>query len=267
MSAALQLEASAVRLARGGRPVLEAVDVALEPGRFTAIMGPNGCGKSTLLDVLAGYLRPQAGQARLCGRPLTEWPGEALSLRRMVLSQSLTVSAPFSVRQVVELGVPRECRLPGEQLARYVERALERVDLAPLIERSCMALSGGELQRVHFARCLLQLALMAPDERAVLLLDEPTSHQDMRHQESILSTCRQLAADGHLVCAVLHDVNQVSRFADSVLLLQSGRVVLHLPTQQALADPRFAGVFRVRLTPLENPRGAPAWYIDATDVI
>jgi len=260
----MTLELRDVHLRRGGRPVLDSVQAELRAGSFTAVMGPNGSGKSTLLDVLAGWLRPQHGQTRLDGRALRDWPDEALARRRLVLSQSLVVSAPFSVRQVVELGIPRACRLAPTEIERRLQAALVRADVAPLAERNCMAVSGGELQRVHLARCLLQVALLPPGDCAVLLLDEPTSHQDLHHQELILSTCRALAALGHLVCAVLHDLNQVSRYADRVLLLDAGRVVLHEATQQALADPRLAEVFRVRLRRLvDDEGGPPIWCIES----
>jgi iron complex transport system ATP-binding protein len=257
-------ELADVHLRRGGRPVLAAVAATLEAGSFTVIMGPNGSGKSSLLDVLAGYLRPQIGQVSLDGRSLAQWPGEVLSRRRLVLSQTLAMSTPFSVRELVELGIPRTCPLGPAEIERRLNAALVRADVAPLARRNTMALSGGELQRVHLARCLLQIALLPPGEGAVLLLDEPTAHQDLHHQEQILSTCRSLAALGHLVCAVLHDLNQVSRYADRVLLLDAGRVVLHGPAQAVLADPRLAEVFRVRLRRLEDAAGGPpVWCIDA----
>jgi len=267
-SGRLRYELHGVYLRRGGRPILHAVAATLEPGLFTALMGPNGSGKSSLLDVLAGYLRPQVGQVILDGRALALWSGEVLSARRLVLSQSLAMNSPFSVRELVQLGIPRSCRLAPVEIERRLQAALLRADVAALADRNTMALSGGELQRVHLARCLLQIALLPPGECAVLLLDEPTAHQDLHHQELILASCRELAALGHLVCAVLHDLNQVSRYAHRVLLLDEGRVVLHEAAQTALADPRLAAVFRVRLRRLVDASGeAPLWGIEATRAV
>src|SRR5688572_28856318 len=153
------LETCGAWVEAGGRALLADVDVDVAPGRVTVLIGPNGADKTTLLRVLAGEIAPSRGQVRLDGEQLRAYSAAELALRRAVVPQAGAVAFPFTVREVVMLGVT----VPGfalldRALHRCVDAALDTVDLMPFADRFYTTLSGGERQRVHIARALCQLA-------------------------------------------------------------------------------------------------------------
>ena len=165
----------------GARSVLDAVDVAVGPGEIVGLIGPNGAGKSTLVRLLAGIVRPGRGVVRLDGRPLADWSRVERARRIALVPQDPRVEFPYTVLEVALMG--RAPHLPPLALPRgrdleIVREVLERLEVAHLAARRIDALSGGERQRVFLARALAQ-------QPAVLLLDEPTTHLDLRHQTGL----------------------------------------------------------------------------------
>ncbi len=216
------LLAEGARFAYGGRQVLDGVDVGVEAGEIVGLIGPNGAGKSTLVRLLAGVLRPAGGTVRLHGRPIADWK-PALRAREVALvPQDPAVDFPYTVLEVVLMG--RAPHLPPLALPRrhdlaLARAALARLDMADLEARRIDELSGGERQRVFLARALAQ------DPR-ILLLDEPTTHLDLRHQTQLHDVARRRCReDGLGVLTVLHDLNLAAAFCDRLVLLAGGRVV------------------------------------------
>lgn len=218
------LSVRGLRCQRGCRAVLVGIGFELRAGEVLGVLGANGSGKSTLLATLAGELPAGGGEAALDGRPLAAWQVEALARRRALLPQSPSLSFDLDVRTVVGMGAYPFPALGSAELAPLVQRALALADALPLLERRYLALSGGEQQRVQFARVLLQaLAARAPGESRLLLLDEPTSSLDPRHQLLLLGTVAALARDeGLAALVVLHDVNLAAQWCDRLLLLADG---------------------------------------------
>ncbi len=208
----------------GGRRVVDGVTLSLAGGQWAALVGPNGAGKSTLLRVLAGLHAADAGELRLMGRPLADWPPRERATRLAWLSQQGqddgAGDAELPVRSLVELGrLPRHGLLgaPDAADATAVAQALAETETAAFAARRLSALSGGERQRVLVARALA----VGGD---VLLLDEPVAHLDAPHQRALLRGLRQRARDGAAVAVVLHDLN-LALAADRVLLMDRGRLV------------------------------------------
>ena len=215
------LFAEDIRVALGRKPVLHGIDIAAEPGKVTIIIGPNGSGKTTLLRALSGDV-PYWGAARLHGHDIATAKPWELAPWRGVLPQSSNLSFPFTVREIVRLGI-RERLDVGEN--DIVSSALARVDLAGFEGRMYQELSGGEQQRVQLARVLCQVWSPVAEGRArYLLLDEPVSSLDIRHQIQIMDVAREFARSGGGVLAILHDLNLTAMYADHVILLKSGRV-------------------------------------------
>lgn len=243
-----------VGVERGGRPILADVSTAIRPGRFTIVLGPNGAGKSTLLKVATGELKPDRGLALFEGMPLSAIPPRAQAERRAVLPQSARLAFPFTVFEVVRLGL--DCR-GGISLAMRRQAplaALERVDLPGFGPRRYEALSGGEQQRVHLARVLCQIGEPVSDGTPrYLFLDEPTSSLDIKHQIGTLEIARRFAQAGGGVLAILHDLNLAAAFADHLIVMRRGRLVAEGPPQEVLTDALVEDVFelplRVRATP------------------
>jgi iron complex transport system ATP-binding protein len=201
---------------RDGRALVADVDLALRPGVFTVVIGPNGAGKSTLLKALSGEIPPDRGQVFCHERPLARLSAVELAADRAVLPQSTTLSFPFTALEVVRMGAIANGSLDPTRAARA---ALVRVGLEGFEARPCRALSGGEQQRVQFARALAQVPLPVEHGRArALFLDEPTSSLDIGHQIGVLEIARDFARRGGAVLAILHDLNLAAEFADHLVV-------------------------------------------------
>ncbi len=218
------IRARDVEVRRKGRPILAGVSFRARAGEVTAILGANGAGKSTLLRVLSGDLEPDAGSVDFGGCPLGSWAIRDLARQRAVVTQSSALNFPFQVLEVVLQGRGSGSRgreTSGE--ARAAIRALESVGLVGFAERDYLTLSGGERQRVHVARAMLQLG--EDPEGRCLLLDEPTSSLDLKHQHGVLRLAQEFAEGGGCVVVVLHDLQLCATYAKKVCLLARGRVL------------------------------------------
>lgn len=238
-----------ISVRRGGRALLDAVSLQLEPGRVTALLGPNGAGKSTLLKLLAGDLAPDEGVVRLDGTDLGALSAPELAMRRAVLPQLSGLSFPFTVREVVRLGRHPHGDAYGPSGADAVHRALEALELEALAETEYGVLSGGERQRTHAARVLAQLDGL--EGQPWLLLDEPTSALDLAHQHRLLEATTRRARSGVGVLLVLHDPNLAARYADDLVLLGAGRVLAHGPTREVLAEEPLSQLYGVPVRVLQ----------------
>jgi len=227
------IEAERVSFAYGPRPVLSDVTLAVAAGELVGVIGPNGGGKTTLVRLLSGVLAPGAGIVRLGGRPLATYRRRDLARRLAVVPQDPTLELPFTALEVVLMGRAPHLAALGFPRAGDVEiarAAMARLGVAELEDRPLDRLSGGERQRILLARALAQ-------EPAVLLLDEPTTHLDLRHQAGIYEVVHELARRrGVAVLSVLHDLNLAALYCDRLLLLAGGRVVRQGPPAEVL-DP------------------------------
>ncbi|WP_127144514.1 heme ABC transporter ATP-binding protein [Pelagibacterium montanilacus] len=237
-------------LARGvsnaidGRPILRDVDLTARPGEVTVIVGPNGSGKTTLFKALSGEIA-HSGAVSINGQDASRLrPWQAASMRA-VLPQSSVLTFPFSVHEVVRLGLSGG--LPGEDSGgrdRLPDEALSRVDLAGFGARSYNSLSGGEQQRVQLARVLCQVwAPVLEGKPRYLLLDEPISSLDVRHQLRIMDIARDYADAGGGVIAILHDLNIAAMYADRIAMMSAGAVVAEGTVRDTLADALIERVF------------------------
>jgi iron complex transport system ATP-binding protein len=203
----------------GKRLVLVDVTLKLARGELVVILGPNGAGKSTLLKVLTGDLKPEAGRVTFDRRPLSSISPRDLACERAVLSQALSLNFPFTVLEVVRLGL--EAARGGHQL---LPKALAAVGLQGFEGRLYQELSGGEQQRVHLARVLCQAWAGKPDGSAFLLLDEPVSNLDIRHQLQTLEAVRRHVEKGGGALMILHDINLAALYADRLVMMAEGRI-------------------------------------------
>lgn len=234
----------------GERCLLADVDVSVEPGEVVALVGPNGAGKSTLLAALAGDRRVDCrsrGDVSLHGRPINDWPIRDLALRRAVLIQEHGITAPYSVRRIVEMA-----REPWRGLcdprvdSAAVDLALAEVELTEFGHRDASTLSGGEQARVGVARVAAQSAQL-------VLLDEPAAAMDLRHQQSLLAFAARLAGEGCGVLVVLHDLTAAARIADRVLVLCAGRVVAAGPPAEVMQPEMLSAVYGCPVDVLHHP--------------
>lgn len=249
------IEAQAVSIAVGGATLVDAVSLQIGAGEMVAIAGPNGAGKSTLLRVLSGDLHPSRGTVRLKQRDIHAYGPRALAQHRAMLSQHVNVSFPFTVEEIVTMGAGESPRAAARGL---VEAALDEVGLAHFRARQLPTLSGGEQQRAHFARVLVQLACgEARHGPGLLLLDEPTSSLDLRHQLDLVEIARRRAQRGTTVIAILHDLNLAMRFADRILLLHRGRLAIDGDRATAMRPETIRQIFEIDATIQHTDHGVP----------
>lgn len=236
----------------GDTPAIQGLDLVVQRGEFVGIVGPNGSGKSTLLRLLLGLLPAGEGKVTLDGRDISAMPPRDVARTAALVPQSTEVTFEFTVGEVVLLG-----RAPhlwgmgfeGDQDVRIAREALEAVDGLALSERSITAISGGERQRVFMARALAQ-------STPVLLLDEPVSHLDLKHQ---IDLCRLLLrknrAEGTTVVFVSHDLNIAARFCKRIVALDRGRIVADGPPGDVITTKEIKRIFGAEVKVLQDGWG------------
>ncbi|GHB02358.1 ABC transporter ATP-binding protein [Streptomyces clavifer] len=241
----------------GGTPVVHGVSLALEPGRATALVGPNGSGKSTLLRALSRLHRVEGGRVTL-GTPggSTERDAALLSARQFarevtLFSQSRPAPQGLTVAEVVAFGrhpYRRGFSGPTAEDRSAIDRAMGVTGVRDMAGRPVGELSGGEMQRVWLAACLAQ-------DTGVVLLDEPTNHLDLRYQIETLDLVRDLVEEhGIAVGVVLHDLDQASRVADTLVLMRSGRVHAAGAPVDVLTAQNIREVYEIRVEVVVDPR-------------
>jgi iron complex transport system ATP-binding protein len=217
------LEARRVEFAyRPGEPVLKGVALRAAAGRLVCVLGPNGSGKTTLLRCLLGRLRVGSGEVVLDGRPLGSYSARGLARMMAYVPQFPASAFAFTVRELVLMGRYAHTGLlglAGAQDQAVATLAMQMTGTLAFADRTLGELSGGEAQCVMIARALAQ-------QPSVTLLDEPTSHLDIRNQLVIYRMMQRLARDWEMaVVCVSHDVNLAARFADELVLMRGGEVL------------------------------------------
>jgi iron complex transport system ATP-binding protein len=249
------LQARSIEIGYGEGPVLESLSLEIQPGHVTALVGPNGSGKSTLLKALARLLKPRSGAVYLDGKAIARLPTAELARRLAILPQSPATPAALTVRELVEQGrYPHSgpLRMLRQQDHAAIHRALTLTRTLDFADRGLDSLSGGERQRAWIALTLAQ-------DTSILLLDEPTTFLDIRHQLEILELVEQLNRDqGMTIVMVLHDLNQAARYAHRMLVLEQGRILADGAPVEVLTADLLETVFRVRAHIITNPEsGTP----------
>jgi len=209
------LTAQNLTLKVGERSLCEGLSLSLRAGECWGILGPNGSGKTTLLHTLAGLHPPEGGHVVLNGRPINELPRRLVAQQLGLLLQDSQDPFPATVEETALSGRhPYLGRWQAETAAdrRRAQAALERMELTGMSQRMVQTLSGGERRRLALATLLTQ-------DAPLILLDEPFNHLDLRHQQLLLASVRELCSGGHGVMMVLHDPNQAIGHCHHVLML------------------------------------------------
>lgn len=244
------LELRSVELEVGGRTLLRDLNLEVPRGEFVAVLGANGAGKTTLLRAIAGIVAPSAGTILLDGIPA----GRLSSLERarrvtLVTSDEVLVDA-LLVGDVVAMGrFPYHRWWEWQQRTsdeRAIERALAAVRIEHLRERLFATLSAGERQRVWIALGLAQ-------ETPIVLLDEPTSHLDVRVAHEILALLRDLTRGGKTVVCALHDLNEAAAYADRIALLAEGSLLAFATPAELLESPLLERAYGIAMEQVRLP--------------
>ena len=283
------IEVSSVDAAYDDLPVVRGVSFQVRRGEFVGLIGPNGSGKSTLIRVISKILKPNKGSVRVDGVEVADYSRDELARFLAVVRQEEALDFEFTVAEVVGLGrIPHLKRFEreGPRDAEIVSEALELTGLSELAGRPVTEISGGERQRVAIARALAQ-------EPEILLLDEPTTHLDIRYQVELLELLYRLTlvtsdalayemrktGDGQpavcvrtrsrngaarkplTVLAVLHDLNLAALYCGRLILLKDGRVHGVGTPSEVLTAETVREVYGVDVTVVPHPvRGTPCLY-------
>lgn len=249
------IAAQHLRITYGDRLIIPDLSIALNSGEVTALLGPNGSGKSTVLRALARLQQPSQGAIYLNGRNIIQQSTRDLARQLAMLPQSAKPPGDITVRDLVSYGrYPYQTLLGGfsQKDVAAIDWALNITGLEPLSERIVDTLSGGERQRAWIAMALAQ-------QTQVLLLDEPTTFLDIRHQLEILSLVQELNRTHDITVGwVLHDLNQAAAYSDRLILLSQGQVVTIGTPQEVMTAHNIREVFGVEMTVIPHPvTGSP----------
>ncbi len=244
--------ASGICLRYGEKPILKELSITVDEGDFFVLIGPNGAGKTSLLNILAGLVKPGAGEIEIMGKSLQAYSRKALSSVVAVVPQQVPMDFPFTVADTVLMGRAPHLGLLGIEQERDFEIAREAMaftDVKHLAHRRLDQLSGGERQRVIIAKAICQ-------QPRIILLDEPTASLDPAHQTRIMDLMERFRRERHItVVMVSHDLNLAALYGDRLLLMKEGVVVQEGSPHEVLTNHRLKECYGCDLVVDENPLG------------
>jgi len=239
--------------------ILNKVNSSFNNGEVTAILGPNGAGKSTLVKCIAGTIRPKKGQIEFDGEDIKNIALEKLARRRGYLNQQFNLAIGYTVKEIVSIGrFPHYKVYPSQKDNEIITSAMNLLDITSLSNRATHTLSGGELQRVHFARTLTQIWPLEDaenKEKKTLILDEPVNNLDPQYQHSILNLAKYFAHNYNIcVIVVLHDLNLVAQYSDCAILMREGEIFCKGKTEKVLTQELLEEVYKVPISIIKNEK-------------
>lgn len=249
---ALKLKINKLCFEYDGVPILKDLELSVDEGEVLSIVGPNGSGKSTLLKCINRILKPKVNTVLIDGKDTSKLNLKELSKIMGYVPQSSTSTFPFTVFDVVLMGRrPYISWSLSERDSEIVAEMLDFLGIGELAFRHFNELSGGEQQKVIVARALAQ-------QPAILLLDEPTSSLDIRHQLEILCMLKGLTqSKERSVILTMHDLNLASRFSDTMILISKGKIFAAGPPEKVLSEENIETVYGVKCKVMTSFLGIP----------
>ncbi|MBU9713903.1 ABC transporter ATP-binding protein [Evansella tamaricis] len=222
----------------GNKAVVEDVSVKIEKGKITSFIGPNGAGKSTLLSMISRLITKDSGSISIDGKDISESKSYDLAKKIAILKQANHISIRLTVRELVSFGrFPySQGRLTKED-KKYIDEAIEYMELGEMEDKYLDQLSGGQKQRAFIAMVIAQ-------NTEYILLDEPLNNLDMKHSVQIMKVLRRLVNElGKTVVIVIHDINFASCYSDYIVALKDGKVVKEGPTCDIIHSPVLKEIY------------------------
>lgn len=245
------------------KAILNGVSVSFEPNQVSLILGANGAGKSTLIKVLSLQELHQKGSLNFEKTPLQVEGKQALVQRQAVLSQNTHVSFPLSVREIVMMGRYPHYKQQARPFDREVcEEAMRFLNIQSMEDRNFLSLSGGEQQRVHFARVLAQIWPDGQKQSKILYLDEPLTFLDIYYQKEFMELIRSFMQKQQMyVIGVLHDLNLAYQFADHITFLKGGELIASGKRDEVFNADNIKNCFGVDLKTAIGSKGESFFYV------
>ena len=244
------IRAESVNFAYADEMVLQDVSFDIVPGEFLSVIGPNGSGKTTLLKLLYRHLSPRSGAIYLNKESVAKMPRRKLSQKISVVSQVPQFLFGLTALELVLMGRSPHMSLlafEGKGDFQIALEAMALTDVSQFRDRDILSLSGGELQRVVIARALAQ-------QPQAMLLDEPTSYLDIKHQIGICQLLKKMNKEkGITIIAVFHDINLASSFSDRIMIMKEGKIQGLGPPEEMITKETLESVYGCQVFVDENP--------------
>ncbi len=238
----------------GNKNILSNVNTVFNPGEFNIILGPNGSGKSSLMKIFSGLQLPTGGEIRIGDEKIQTIKKAELAKYRAVLTQQPEISFPLSVEEVVMMGrYPHFEFTASKNDFTICDEVIAKLNLDDFRKRNYQTLSGGEKQRVHFARVLAQVWENTSPGLRYLFLDEPLANLDIRYQHEFLVIVRDLLHRNFVLVAVLHDINQSIQFGDRLFFMKEGKLLYHGTPSEIISQNLVKEVYDVSAQVIVNP--------------
>lgn len=240
-----------------GKPLLQNISLSFCPNEISMIIGPNGAGKSTLIHLLSREYVCSTGNIKFNDMDLNHIPLDELAKVRAVLSQSTHLAFPLTVKEVVMMGrYPHFKEKPSKEDNEICEQTMAFFKVDELVNRNYLTLSGGEKQRVQFARVTAQVWPDANAATKVLLLDEPLTYLDIYYQHEFLNLLKRLMQrQSMIVVGVVHDLNLAYKYADKVSLLHRGSLLAQGGPDKVFTKENIQTAFKVEPSILTTSQG------------
>ncbi len=227
----------------GNSTVVQDVNLQIRKGGITSLIGPNGAGKSTLLGMMSRLLRIDEGEITVDGMNVSTTPGDQLAKKLSILRQQNHFEARLTVEDLVTFGRFPYCKgRPTVEDKKFVDRAIDYLELNDLRYRCLDQLSGGQQQRAFVSMVLAQ-------DTDYLLLDEPLNSLDMRHSIAMMQQLRHIVNDlNKTVVIVLHDINFASWYSDEIVAMRDGKVAYHAGPEVVITPKALLDLYDVEVT-------------------
>lgn len=232
--------------------ILKDVNLEIEKGKITALLGPNGCGKSTLLKSIIKILKPSKGEVLFEGQNINNLDSKYISKHISFLPQIQPIPEGITVKTLVSYGRSPYTNFWGtinKSDDNFMNEVMKEVGVLELQDSLVSELSGGQRQRAWLAMVLAQ-------DAPFILLDEPTTYMDINHQVELMAILKKLNKKGKTIIVVLHDINQAARYCDHLVLLKKGKVISQGETSEIMNEKLLKEVFninaQIHLDPIAN---------------
>lgn len=224
----------------GNKTVVDNVSFNIEKGKITSFIGPNGAGKSTVLSMISRIMEKDNGSVIIDGRELEKWNDTELAKKLSILKQSNNINVRLTIREIVSFGRYPHCegRLKEEDI-KYVNEAIEYMELTDIQDRYLDELSGGQRQRAYIAMVLAQ-------NTEYVFLDEPLNNLDMKHSVSMMKVFRRLTDElNKTVVIVMHDINFASVYSDNIVVLKNGKLAKNDTTDNIIHKEILEDIYEI----------------------
>ena len=215
------IEVKNITKSYGNKKVVDNVSLNIQEGKITSFIGPNGAGKSTLLSIMSRLLKRDSGEVLLDGKDILDWDNKELAKKIAILRQSNNINIRLTIRELVSFGrFPHSQGNLKEEDYKYIDEAIDYMQLKEFEDRYLDELSGGQRQRAYIAMVIAQ-------NSDYIFLDEPLNNLDMKHSVEIMKTLRKLCDElNKTVVIVIHDINFASCYSDEIIALQDGEIAV-----------------------------------------